>query len=248
MSRRFVMGGMRRATRGAWSRPVESPLALLGSSLSVWLKYDAGITIGTGVSQWSDQSGNANHITQATGANQPAYDGTQVTFDGSNDALFTPGFAAINNGPTGQYWAMHVVGNMTALGVKGGAQRFAWLQSVALANGVNANADDWAAQNYTTAVAAGAPDTSLHLVSNYVTAAGAGGLTLAVDGTPVTTGTSAVAATTAGFVIVGAGSGAAVYTPCAVREIVISYGIQTPSMLAALKAYFRSRYPTLVIA
>jgi hypothetical protein len=45
------------------------PTSLPGCVL--WLRADLGITIGTGVSAWADQSGNGNGVTQATGANQP---------------------------------------------------------------------------------------------------------------------------------------------------------------------------------
>lgn len=41
--------------------------------MSLWLDASKGITIGTGVSQWSDQSGVGNNVTQGTGANQPAF-------------------------------------------------------------------------------------------------------------------------------------------------------------------------------
>lgn len=34
---------------------------------------NATITLGTGVSQWDDKSGNARHVSQATGANQPLH-------------------------------------------------------------------------------------------------------------------------------------------------------------------------------
>lgn len=42
--------------------------------LAAWYRSDQGITQSGGtVSQWSDLSGNARHLTQATSANQPAY-------------------------------------------------------------------------------------------------------------------------------------------------------------------------------
>ncbi len=61
----------------------------------LWLDAnDSGtITIGTGVSQWDDKSGNSRHVTQATGANQPAYNSVQLngkavlSFDGTDDCL-----------------------------------------------------------------------------------------------------------------------------------------------------------------
>lgn len=51
-------------TAGAWTPP-QSP------NLELWLRGDAGITIGTGVSQWADQSGNGRNFTQGTGPKQP---------------------------------------------------------------------------------------------------------------------------------------------------------------------------------
>lgn len=41
--------------------------------LVLWLRADMGISIGTGVSAWADQSGAGNSVTQGTGANQPAF-------------------------------------------------------------------------------------------------------------------------------------------------------------------------------
>jgi len=51
-----------------------------------------GVTVATGVSQWDDQSGNGNHLVQATAAKQPLYttDGLArpiITFDGVDDSL-----------------------------------------------------------------------------------------------------------------------------------------------------------------
>ncbi len=59
------------------------PLALSGSAkrgglpvtngLKLFLIADKGITIGTGVSAWADQSGNGNDVSQGTPASQPAF-------------------------------------------------------------------------------------------------------------------------------------------------------------------------------
>lgn len=61
--------------------------ASLTTQLQRW--YDASdtgsITIGTGVSQWNDLSGNAKHLTQATGGNQPGYtSATSIDFEGGS--------------------------------------------------------------------------------------------------------------------------------------------------------------------
>lgn len=70
-----------------------SLLQINGSQLKLDLDSDLGITIGTGVSQWSDQSGTGNHLTQGTAGAQPAYvasvlDGhASVRTDAVNDCL-----------------------------------------------------------------------------------------------------------------------------------------------------------------
>ena len=62
------------------------------TNLLAW--YDASddstITQAAGtVSQWRDKSGNGEHIANpTTGATQPQYSGTGITFDGVNDMLF----------------------------------------------------------------------------------------------------------------------------------------------------------------
>uniref|UniRef100_UPI000554B372 beta strand repeat-containing protein n=1 Tax=Chryseobacterium hispalense TaxID=1453492 RepID=UPI000554B372 len=64
------------------------------SGLTRWHKADAGVTTATGVSAWVDQISGAA-ISQATAANQPAYNTSanlinfnpNITFDGSNDNL-----------------------------------------------------------------------------------------------------------------------------------------------------------------
>lgn len=71
------------------------------SGLALWFKADAGTsttTNGAAISQWNDQSGNARHVAQATGANQPTYQENVVNgrpvvrFDGTNDYLEATGF------------------------------------------------------------------------------------------------------------------------------------------------------------
>lgn len=87
-------------TPGLWTPPSSAaavaftPSSIAG--LQAWYKADAGTsttTDGVAISQWNDQSGNARHLTQATGANQPLYKAAiqnalpGVLFDGVNDQL-----------------------------------------------------------------------------------------------------------------------------------------------------------------
>lgn len=85
-----------RITRASTSAPAWTPAQL---SPQLWVKSDTGITIVTGVSQWDDQSGNSNHLTQGTGTRQPtvvaaALNGIQgIQFDGTSDLMNAPAFA-----------------------------------------------------------------------------------------------------------------------------------------------------------
>lgn len=59
------------------------------TDMAAWFVYGAGITVtGAGVSQWSDQSGNARHLLQGTDTNRPALqaDGS-ILFDGVDNYL-----------------------------------------------------------------------------------------------------------------------------------------------------------------
>lgn len=62
-------------------------------------RHITGLSNGNAVTTWSDRSGNARDVTQATPANQPSYQtsvqGGQpvVRFDGSNDSLASSSFA-----------------------------------------------------------------------------------------------------------------------------------------------------------
>lgn len=72
-----------------------TPATILGSALLQWCRSDLGITIGTGVSAWADQSAGAKHYTQGTGAAQPSYSASDatlgnrpsLTFDATDDYL-----------------------------------------------------------------------------------------------------------------------------------------------------------------
>lgn len=74
-------GGGRGAGGAIGGGSVVSPQTIFGSSLKLWLRSDLGITLnGSNVSAWDDQSGNGNHVTQATPANQPAYNASDAAY------------------------------------------------------------------------------------------------------------------------------------------------------------------------
>lgn len=74
----------RRSGAAAWTP------AALGSALALWLDAADASTItlnGSTVSQWNDKSGNARHVSQATAANQPQYEGTGLNGKPSLNSL-----------------------------------------------------------------------------------------------------------------------------------------------------------------
>ena len=67
------------------------------ANLELWTKYNSGITVtGSGVSQWDDQSGNGNHLKQATDASRPSkeVDGS-ILFDGLDNFLKADAFTLV---------------------------------------------------------------------------------------------------------------------------------------------------------
>jgi hypothetical protein len=92
-----------------------TPLSILGTDLLQWVRADLGITIGTGVSAWADQSGNGLHYAQASSTLQPTFGATDgpngtpaLTFDGSNDFLDAAGFSLPAPGTQPYFVAMIV--------------------------------------------------------------------------------------------------------------------------------------------
>jgi hypothetical protein len=65
------------------------PVNPVQTNLAAWFKFGIGITSSGGlVSQWDDASGNARHLIQATGTNQPALQGdNSILFDGVDNFM-----------------------------------------------------------------------------------------------------------------------------------------------------------------
>lgn len=96
-------------------------------NLALWVRGDMGITIGTGVSAWADQSGNGNHLTQATGAKQPLFVASAangrpgVRFDTSGTQFLATGAITLNQ-PENVFAALKVI----TPGPAGGTRDIAW--------------------------------------------------------------------------------------------------------------------------
>lgn len=84
-----VSGGILPITQAtATALGVGNPI--IAASPAAYYQFQTGVTVtGSGVSQWTDQSGNARHLLQGTDANRPAYDsGTGIlTFNGGTHVL-----------------------------------------------------------------------------------------------------------------------------------------------------------------
>ncbi len=67
------------------------------ANLELWTRFNSGITESSSlVSQWDDVSGNANHLKQATGTNQPTVQGDgSILFDGVDNFLKADAFTLV---------------------------------------------------------------------------------------------------------------------------------------------------------
>lgn len=135
-------------------------------NLGFW--YDAAdpatITVATGVSQWDDKSGNARHLLQGTGANQPAT-GTRtqnnrnvIDFDGTNDTLVTTATWTY-----GHQWTIYIVAKSDD-GADSTIQHLFDGESAATAYGrlIKNSTNVWRVRDGSN-VDRGTPDTSAHL-------------------------------------------------------------------------------------
>lgn len=194
---------------GLSSHSVVFTQPILSDLLDVaWLRYydysdAASVTTATGISQIDDQSGNAAHATQATGANQPAYtsaaqNGLNVgTFDGTNDVVYTAANLTATRPTTLYVVAKYsgAAGTTTNDIVQVGSGTF-YLRK-------NATTDFWAAQNGANLPSAVVADNNWHVfTARYNTT----NSYLMVDGAIVASGTTGTAEPTSQILYMGAGS------------------------------------------
>lgn len=132
-----------RATLGGPFTPAELP------GLTLWLRADLGVTIATGISQWSDQSGSGHHLIQAAAAAQPSL----LPASGPNG---TPCASFASAG------AQYLAGTFGLAQPLDGFLVFAWTSTAAQASVISAPTSGNALRVYH---AAGS-NTNLHLVGD----------------------------------------------------------------------------------
>lgn len=118
---------------GAPPPPAFVPTDLSG--LAQWVRADLGVT-GTGVADaWADQSGNSRGFT-SSGTNRPAIatvDGVAaLTFDGSNDVMFTATGLALAISSTTIFMAMKWAANASGTKVWASLQDGSAFEAIAL--------------------------------------------------------------------------------------------------------------------
>jgi hypothetical protein len=98
------------------------PVPLLVPGCALWCRSDQGITIGTGVSQWNDYSGNGNNLTSTVAGAQPTYTTSDAAyggkptlgFDGASKYMFRAALAT----PLNQPCTVIIVGQSTQVGTQ----------------------------------------------------------------------------------------------------------------------------------
>jgi hypothetical protein len=196
-----------------------------------WYRKGSGITVtGSGVSQWSDASGNARHLLQGTDTNRPALqsDGT-ILFDGADNFLATLAFTL--NQPATYYIAM---------------KQITWSSGEGFMDGTLTNTQAIFQTGVTPSIslyagAAAAPNTDLTLDTYFAVAAvfnGASSVLQVGSGTP-TTGNPG-AGTAGGLVLGSAGAGGGQFGHCRVKEFMAFAAAHTAAQRALIIAYLNT--------
>lgn len=222
--------------------PATTPLTIISSvTVLQWVRADLGVTIGTNVSAWADQSGNTRDYAQATGGKQPtltAADATlnnqaTITFDGVDDnldaATFTPGAQPLF------IWAVVKQLAWTSLKTVFGdstASHFAVIQltaspQIGQTNGTQVNANGGAALSSWVRMEASFTAS----VADYVKL-----------GATTVTGASAGANATSTGRRIACNAGGTTFTNIVLAELLYCSGKPSAGELTALDAYVTSRY------
>lgn len=82
-----------RSGRSAVSARATADAVISALTPAAWYRNATGVTSAGGfASKWDDYSGNARHLVQGTGTNQPAYSAGVITGDGADNFLRTAAF------------------------------------------------------------------------------------------------------------------------------------------------------------
>jgi len=244
MSRRGQ--GARSSRRIQSGPPPFLPTRLPG--LVLWLRADLGITLNGGnVSAWADQSGNGNHATQGTAANQPLYVSSgingrpTVRFDGVNDVLSTTTGAVAGDHTiiiAGKWVALpSAVKGILAYGVGGAAGNSSTIGILDAAN------HNWYGYGGYGLPSGTVPNTSQHVWSK--TYANTGPVTTGYyDGGSDATDNVRTFILGSAAIDVGAMTGSSLWSNFEFAELVIYRRVLTAAELQQNAQYMKARYAT----
>ena len=182
------------------------------TSLVAWFRMGVGVTESGGLaSAWADQSGNGNDLLQATGTNQPAYDGSAIlTFDGADNFMKCAAFTL--NQPI---QISMLINQVSWTGgdriLDGNTATTVLLQQNLITPGIRLFAGSIIGPDANLSVGA---FHALTLVANGVSSS------ILVDTSAPTTG-SAGANASGGFTLASQGGGGGLYANIAVKEIIL---------------------------
>jgi hypothetical protein len=90
-----------------------TPSSITG--LKLWVQSNMGITLGTGVSAWADQSGLGNNLAQATGAAQPTLNASDAAYNNAPTLSFNGSqYLTVADPLSSLPYTIYVVGESTS--------------------------------------------------------------------------------------------------------------------------------------
>jgi hypothetical protein len=233
------------------------------SGTLLWLDAQIGFTQATGISQWSDQSGNACHFTQATGSKQPTLVNyrkgpTEVSFTGSSSQVLNGNSAAkalFQNKTAVTVYLVHTVSLASS-------PIMAWTTGTGVGNrfGIGSGANDNVTMTLRRADGDGAavvntPNSS-YPAGTYITVVQIdytnGTVTVRKNGTAIVSaqawgvGSGPSANTASLNAYIGAASDLSNYRTGTVRDIVVRDGLDDADTLAILEGYLGWKYDITV--
>ena len=239
------------------------------SGYKLWLDASdtASITASGGaVSQWSDKSGNARHLTQGTGANQPTT-GTRtingknvIDFDGTNDWMSVPSSTALfnylHNSTGGTTFVVGIVDNTAA-----GKTIFGTCDFSSADTGVVSDVNSSEQTNLAIVRGASGASTAIAFAVNTLTAGSAFYLTAKFDGGNATAGNrlreslnncafagansltnTASTSNSTGNMTVGANHNGNTNWDGVIGEIIIYEGILSDANIDSVEAYLAAKW------